>query len=129
MPYVHLIIGLALVEYLFFAVAVSRARGRYKIAAPAIAGNELFERYVRVQTNTLELLIVFVPSAVMFGMYLSPYIAAWLGVIFLIGRLLYFIGYVKAPKQRELGFIVSVIPTVILLGGALFGAARAAMYY
>jgi uncharacterized membrane protein YecN with MAPEG domain len=128
-PYVHLVIGLALVEFLYFALAVAGARGRYKVAAPAVSGNEIFERYLRVQMNTLEQLIVFIPSIVLFGQYLSPYVAAALGAVFLIGRIVYFVSYIKDPKKRELGFILSFAPTVALLGGALFGAARAALYY
>jgi uncharacterized membrane protein YecN with MAPEG domain len=128
-PYVHIVIGLALVEFLYFALAVAGARGRYKVAAPAVSGNEIFERYLRVQMNTLEQLIVFIPSIVLFGQYLSPYVAAALGAVFLIGRIVYFVSYIKDPKKRELGFILSFAPTVALLGGTLFGAARAALYY
>ncbi len=128
MPYIHIVIGLALVEFLYFALQVASARGRYKVAAPAVTGNETFERYLRVQMNTLEQLVVFIPSILLFGQYLSPYVAAALGVVFLIGRLVYFLAYVKEPKKRELGFILSVAPTAILLGGAIFGAARAALY-
>jgi glutathione S-transferase len=129
MPYVHIVICLALVEFLYFAIAVSKARGRYNVPAPAMAGNEIFERHMRVQMNTLEQLIVFIPSIVLFGQYLSPYLAAALGVVFLIGRLVYFFAYVKDPKKRETGFILSFAPTVILLGGGIFGAARAAMHW
>jgi len=127
MPFVHIVICLALVEFLSFALAVAGARTRYKVAAPAVSGNEMFERYLRVQLNTLEQLVVFIPSILLFGQYLSPYIGAALGVVFLVGRLIYFFAYVKDPKTRELGFILSVAPTAILLGGALFGAARAAL--
>ena len=129
MPYVHIVVCLALVEFLYFALAVAGARGRYKVAAPAVTGNEIFERYLRVQMNTLEQLIVFIPAIILFGQYLSPYIAAALGVVFLIGRLLYFFAYVKDPKKRELGFALSFLPTVILLGGAIFGAVRAAIHW
>jgi glutathione S-transferase len=129
MPYVHIVVCLALVEFLYFAIAVAGARGRYKVAAPAVTGNEIFERYLRVQMNTLEQLIVFIPAIVLCGQYLSPYIAAALGVIFLIGRLVYFFTYVKDPKKRELGFILSFLPTAILLGGAIFGAVRAALHW
>ena len=127
MPYVHIVIGLALVQFLAFALAVAGARGRYKIAAPAVTGNEVFERYLRVQMNTLEQLVVFIPSITLFGQYWSPYVAAGLGVIYLIGRLVYFFAYVKDPKTRELGFLLSVGPTAILLLGAILGAARAAL--
>ncbi len=129
MPYVHIVVGLALIEFIYFALAVAGARGRYKVAAPAVAGNEIFERYLRVQMNTLEQLIVFIPSILLFGLYLSPNLAAAIGAVFLVGRLIYFFAYVKEPKRRELGFILSFIPTVTLLGGAIFGAARAAWWH
>ena len=126
MPYIHIIIGLALVQFLFFGAAVASARKRYKVVAPAIAGNENFERYIRVQMNTLEQLVVFIPSMLIWGQYYSPYVAAALGVVFLIGRMIYFFTYVKDPKSRELGFILTVGPNAILLAGALIGSARAA---
>jgi uncharacterized membrane protein YecN with MAPEG domain len=128
MPLVHIVICLAVLEFLYFGFEVGRARGRFNVPAPATAGHELFDRYFRVQMNTLEQLVVFIPSIVLFGQYLSPYIAAGLGVIFIIGRLLYFTGYVKDPKKRELGFTLSALPTMILLVGALFGAVRVAIY-
>jgi glutathione S-transferase len=129
MPYVHFVVGLALVQFLFFALAVAGARKRYKVAAPAVTGNETFERYLRVQLNTLEQLVVFIPSIVLCGQYWSPYVAAGLGGVFLIGRQIYFLTYVKDPKSRELGFILTVGPNAILLGAAIIGSARAALNY
>jgi len=129
MPYIHIVVGLALVQFLYFALAVAGARTRYKVAAPAISGNETFERYLRVQQNTLEQLVVFIPSILIWGQYSSPYVAAALGVIFLVGRMIYFFAYVKDPKSRELGFILTVGPNAVLLGGAIIGSARAALNY
>lgn len=128
MPWVHVVLLLALVEFLYFGFEVSRARARYKVAAPAVAGHEIFERYFRVQMNTLEQLLVFIPSILLFGHYVSPYVAALLGAVFLAGRLLYFFGYVRDPRRREAGFILSIAPTVMLLLGGLFGAVQAAWY-
>jgi glutathione S-transferase len=128
MPYVHIVICLALVEFLYFGMAVGKARARYNVPAPAVTGNEIFERYFRVQMNTLEQLVVFIPSIWLFGQYLSPYLGAGLGVVFLIGRLIYLFTYVKDPKKRELGFVLSFVPTVILLVGAIIGAVRAAVH-
>jgi glutathione S-transferase len=122
MPLVHLVIALALVEFLLFGVAVSRARARYGIPAPATTGNEAFERYFRVQMNTLEQLIVFVPSVLLFARYVNAYLAAALGVVFLIGRAVYFQGYVRSAQGRHIGFLLSVIPNVALLIGAIIGA-------
>ena len=127
MPLVHIVIGLALAQFLFFCFAVGKARGTYKVAAPATTGNEMFERYFRVQMNTLELLIIFLPSIVLFGQYFGSYIAAALGVIYLIGRMIYFTSYVKDPKSRRAGYGLSVSPVMALLAGAIIGAIRAAV--
>lgn len=125
MPLVHLVIGLALVQFLFFLFAVGRARETYKVAAPATTGNEIFERYFRVQMNTLELLVIFVPAVLLFGQYFGEYLAAGLGGVYLIGRLVYFTSYVKDPRSRSLGYGLSALPVMILLAGAVIGAIRA----
>jgi glutathione S-transferase len=125
MPYVHIVIGLALIEFFFFALAVSRARGRYQIAAPAITGHPVFERYFRVQMNTLEMLVIFIPAILLFSTYFSPYIAAALGVVYVIGRLVYLSSYVKDPKSRSAGFTLSILPILVLLIGGMVGAVRA----
>jgi glutathione S-transferase len=79
MPYVHIVIALALLEFFLFGVAVARARATYRVRAPATSGHEVFERYFRVQMNTLEQLVIFVPSILMFGVYVSGWLAgaAW----------------------------------------------------
>ncbi len=127
MPLVHIVVGLALAQFLFFCFAVGKARGTYKITAPATTGNEMFERYFRVQMNTLEMLVIFVPSILLFGQYFGAYLAAALGVIYLIGRLIYFTSYVKDPKSRSAGSGLSALPVVVLLRGAIVGAIRAAV--
>jgi len=127
MPYVHIVVLLALVEFFYFSLEVGKARGRYNIPAPATTGNEIFERYFRVHMNTLELLVMFVPSILLFGQYLSPYIAAGLGVVYLVGRLVYLFAYVKEPKKRSAGFGLSILPIMVLMLGAIVGAVRAAV--
>ncbi len=127
MPLVHLVIGLSLVQFFLFGVAVSRARGRYKVPAPATTGNEIFERYFRVQMNTLEQLVIFVPSIWLFACYFNASVAAALGVLFIIGRLVYFRDYVREPQSRGRGFALSAVPNLALLIGAISGAIRAAI--
>jgi glutathione S-transferase len=124
MEYVAVVIVLALLQYIVFGALVGRARGRYGVKAPAVTGNEVFERYFRVQQNTLELLVAFVPAAWLFGAYVDPRWAALLGLVYLAGRVLYLRGYVADPARRELGFSLSVLPIAVLLLGALWGAAR-----
>ena len=129
MALVNLVVTLALLEFLAFATAVAMARTKYKVAAPATTGNEVFERYFRVQMNTLELLVVFIPAIWMFGFYVSARVAAGLGAIYLIGRAIYFFSYVKDPKTRELGFGLSAGPIAVLVIGALIGAAAALLHH
>jgi glutathione S-transferase len=127
MPFVHIVIGLALVEFFLFGFAVGSARGKYKVPAPATTGNEIFERYFRVQMNTLELLVMFIPSILLFGLFLRPVVAAAIGVLYLIGRMIYLYAYVKDPKSRSLGFGLSMLPIMVLWVGGMIGAIRAAV--
>lgn len=129
MIFVHLVVGIALLECLYFAFAVGKARETHKVAAPATTGNEIFERYFRVHMNTLELLIVFIPSILLFALYVNANIAAGLGVVFIIGRAWYFRSYVRDPRSRSAGFALSFLPTAVLLLGALIGAALRLRYY
>jgi glutathione S-transferase len=120
---VHLVIGIALVEFVYFGFAVGKARATYSVKAPATSGNEMFERYFRVQMNTLEQLIVFIPAILLFAFYVEPRSAAALGAVFVVGRAWYFVQYVRDPSKRNGAFGLSFVPLVILLLGGLVGAA------
>ncbi|MFO1505222.1 MAG: MAPEG family protein [Steroidobacteraceae bacterium] len=124
MAYVLLVIVLALLQFVLFGIAVGRARGRYGVHAPAVSGNEHFERYFRVHMNTLEQLIVFLPALWLFAQFVDPHWAAGLGGVYLVGRTLYFLSYVKDPKSRELGFALSMLPSLVMLVGVLIEVAR-----
>jgi glutathione S-transferase len=126
MALVNIVLALALAEYLYFGFAVGRARERYGIKAPAITGHQTFERYYRVQMNTLEVLIAFVPALWLFAYYVSAQWAAVLGAVFIVGRLVYFRAYVSDPSKRNLGFLLSILPVAALIVGGLIGATRAA---
>lgn len=124
MAWVQLVALLALFEFFGFALAVAYARRRYGVKAPAIAGNADFERYFRVQQNTLEQLIMFLPSLFIAAAYWPPAAVAAVGAVYLVGRLIYFRGYVKEASQRHAGFLLSIWPTIALLLAALVGAVR-----
>lgn len=121
---IHLVTLIALLEYFGFAMAVGRARYRYGVKAPATTGNEDFERYYRVQMNTLEQLIIFIPALWAFAIFVNVTWATVLGAIFIVGRALFFAGYVKAAEKRSLGFSLSMLPTLALLIGGIYGAIR-----
>ena len=114
---------LALMEFIYFGSKVGAARGKYGVAAPAVTGDEQFERVYRVHYNTLEQLVVFLPALWTFAFYVHVLGAAALGVVFLVGRMLYSISYTKDPASRGTGMILSFVPTAILLLGGFFGAA------
>jgi glutathione S-transferase len=122
MAYVDIVTVLALLQFIVFGARVGMARGKYGVKAPATTGNEVFERYFRVQQNTLEQLIVLVPALYLFSRYFFPPYAAAIGVVYLIGREIYAASYVKSPAARGLGHLLSFVPTVVLLFGALAGA-------
>ncbi len=125
MLWTALVVLLAVLEFLVFAFLVGGARTRYKIDAPATTGHPAFERTFRVHYNTLEMLIVFIPSIWLFGMYLNPRWGALIGAVFLVARVIYAVGYIRAPKNREIGAGLSFLCVAVLLGGALFGVIRA----
>ena len=124
MAYVDIVTALALLQFIVFGFKVGSARGKYGVKAPAVTGNEIFERCFRVQQNTLEQLIVFIPGLYIFGRYVNPLLAAGLGVVYLIGREIYAATYVKDPAKRSLGFGLTFLPSVILVAGSLIGAVR-----
>jgi len=124
MEAVAVVIVLALLEYVVFAMLVGRARGKYGVKAPAVSGHEMFDRYFRVHQNTLELLVAAVPAMWLYGTYVSTTWAVVLGLVYIVGRVAYLVGYVADPAKREIGFALSVMPVIVLLLGALWGAGR-----
>lgn len=122
MEIVAVVAAAALFEYVVFMFRAGQARGRYEVAAPATHGHPLFERHLRVQENTIEQLVVFLPALFLFAHYVSPAWGAALGVVFMVGRALYARAYVSDPARRGPGFLLTLGSNVVLLGGALIGA-------
>jgi hypothetical protein len=122
MPYADIVTALAILQFVWFGMQVAQARGKYGVHAPAVTGNETFERYFRVQQNTLELLIAFIPGLYLFSHYFNPLWGAGLGVVYLIGRQIYSTSYVKNPKSRSAGYALSALPMLILILAGLVGA-------
>jgi uncharacterized membrane protein YecN with MAPEG domain len=120
------VIGLlAVVQFFLFGLMVGWARGKYGVAAPAITGHPIFERYYRVQLNTVETLLVFLPGLWLAAKYWPPGYAAILGVVYLVGRTLYYYSYISDPQKRTAGFALSMGPAALLVLAALVGAVRA----
>ena len=124
-----LVTVLALIFYIWTGISVARRRGKHGVKAPMMTGPTEFECAVRVQSNTLEWLVVFVPALWLATVYFSPAMStvylSWLppiiGIIWVIGRVLYKSGYMTAPEKRETGFVISALAALALLVCALVG--------
>ena len=112
---------LAVLVYFYSSILVSRARGKFGVKLPAVSGNPDFERVFRAQMNTLEWMPIFLPSLWLFAFYISDAIAAVLGLVWVVGRILYVLGYAQAVAKRSRGFAIQALATIALWVGA-FGA-------
>lgn len=101
------------------ALTVAKTHSKTGILAPTMTGDPLLERAIRAHTNTLEWLPIFLPALWLFAIYWSATWAAGFGVLWLIGRVAYFVGYLSAPLKRYPGFFIQVAATFALLLGAL----------
>jgi glutathione S-transferase len=110
---------LAILVYFFSSILVSRARRTFGVKLPAISGNPDFERVFRAQMNTLEWLPIFLPALWLFAVYLGDGIAAAIGLVWVIGRILYVLGYAQAVAKRSLGFAIQALAAIALWAGAL----------
>ena len=121
MEYTALIILVALAQYLFFTFRVGAKRTKHEVHAPKIAGDETWERLFRVQQNTMEQLIIFVPAMIVFSMYLSSKWVVVPGVLFIVARQMYSYEYINKPNSRVPGMALTLLANVVLLVGALIG--------
>jgi uncharacterized MAPEG superfamily protein len=122
MDLVHAVIALALLQFFVFAGLVGKARITFGINAPAVSGDPVYERYHRVHYNTMEQLVIFIPGMLLFGSYVSSSVAAGLGLLFIIARVVYFRAYLADPAKRGPGYGMTMLPMAILLLGGLGGA-------
>jgi glutathione S-transferase len=121
MENVVLIILLALAQFTWFSARVGMARGKYGVDAPKTTGDETWERIYRVQQNTMEQLVLFIPAMLAFSVYLSARWALVPGLVFLVGRQLYSWEYINKPSSRTPGMALTLLANVVLLVGALAG--------
>ena len=122
MEIVAIVSGLILIEYWVISFLVGVARDKTGVKAPAMQGSPEFERTSRVQQNTLEQLIVMLPAMWLFAFYVDEMLAAGLGILFMIARIIYCRAYLQEPSKRGLGFGIGQIAQAILLLGGLIGA-------
>jgi len=124
MGYVELVAILAILQFFFFGAKTGRARRDSGLKAPAISGHQGFERMYRVQMNTLETLVAFLPAIFIAGKYWPPLLVAAVGLVYIVGRFVYWQAYVTEPSTRGTGFMLSMLPTAVLILMALSGIIR-----
>lgn len=110
---------LAILLYFYTGIVVAKARAKYGVKAPATSGHPDFERAFRVQMNMLEWMPVFLPALWLFAIYIGDTGAAAIGAVWIIGRVLYLIGYLKAAEKRSAGFGIQALAGMALWAGAL----------
>lgn len=115
---------LSLILFYILSVNVGIARAKYKVPVPQITGDENFERVFRVQQNTLEQLIMFLPALWIFSIFVNAIAANILGGIWIVGRILYAWGYYAEAGKRGLGFAINSLTAIILLIGSLIGIGK-----
>jgi len=113
-PYSALATLIALAVCAWTGLLVSRARTKFSITAPAVTGHEQFERCYRVQMNTLEQVVLMLPALWLCAFWVGEIYAGIGGLVWSIGRVIYGLGYIRDPKKREAGFILTVVPTVAM---------------
>jgi glutathione S-transferase len=114
-----LVTCLSILLYSFTGIRVAKARAKFGIKAPAITGNPDFERVFRVQMNTLEWMPIYLPALWLFAIYIGDGIAAAIGLVWIVGRILYMTGYSQAAEKRGTGFAIQGMAAGILLLGTL----------
>ncbi|MBT2119066.1 MAPEG family protein [Dyella sp. LX-66] len=107
------------------AYAVGRARALYGVKAPATSGHPLFERAFRVQMNTLESTLMFLPALWLAATYGAPLWSGIAGLVWVLGRVWYAVGYLRDPAKREGGFIVAAVGLLAVLGMGAIGLGKA----
>jgi len=118
---------LAVLVCLYTSVVAGRMRALHGVRAPAVTGAPEFERAYRVQMNTLEQFALFLPL-----LWISTalpvvlgYLAPVLGLIWVVGRVLYMKGYMVDPARRSVGFNIGAGAVLGLLVLSIIGICRA----
>ena len=118
---------LTVLLFFYMGLNVGRMRAKHGIKAPAMTGHDEFERAVRVHMNTLEGAMAFLPVLWIAAIYFGGWIPALAGFVWVMGRVIYMVGYMAAPEKRETGFTIQALALVVLIVLAIWGIVRTFM--
>jgi glutathione S-transferase len=108
-------------------IEVGRARGRHGVRPPATTGPEGFERAFRAQMNTIEQSVIFMPIYWLASQYFRADVVFGLGLLWIVGRVWFVLGYLHASEKRAPGFVIGLIASNSLLLCAVLGYVRGLM--
>ena len=117
---------LALIISVAFAIYVARTRSRTGIDAPRMTGAPELDRALRVQGNTVEQIVIFLPALWLAAIYFQGWAPPILGLIWCGGRIIYAFVYGTA-KQRFPGFAPTNLSSLILIVMSAIGVINAWM--
>ena len=106
---------LAILVTIGTAILVARVRRSTGIQPPAMSGDPRLERALRVQGNTTEGFIVFLPALWLAALYFQGWVPPIIGLVWCLGRIFYAAGYVADAERRHLGFAVCMFSVIILM--------------
>ena len=124
-PLTALITVAALIYTVILSMRVGALRGKTGVDAPAVTGDPIFERAFRVHANTVEQLVLFIPVLWLSVWVIGDMWTALIGLVWIVGRVLYAIAYMKDPAKRGPGMMITFAATVILMLITLYGVAAA----
>ena len=117
--------------YFFTAMRVGNMRSKHTIKAPATSGHPEFDCAYRVQLNTLEQMGLFLPFLWVAAFYPIgwPWLAPLIGMIWLLGRILYMRGYMADPSKRGVGAAMTGVSGIVMFIIASAGVVRACLAF
>ena len=121
MLYTAVVTILAVLLFFWMGMNVGRMRGKHGIKAPAMTGHDEFERAVRVHMNTMEGAMAFLPALWIAAIWFGGWIPPLVGFVWVMGRVIYMLGYMAAPEKRETGFTIQALALVALIILAVWG--------
>jgi glutathione S-transferase len=109
------------------AILVARTRGKHKVSPPAMTGSLAVECALRVQGNTVEQVVIFLPLLWVAALYFHAigWLVPLIGFCWCVGRILYAAGYMSSPGRREPGFVISVLSSIVLAILGVIGLVQA----
>lgn len=118
---------LAVALYFVFATQVAVARRKFGVRHPAVVGDPNFERIFRAHVNTLEWMPTFLAPLWLCALYFNDVAAAAVGLLWVAGRIVYFLGYKRKVEGRLPGFFIQSFACVLLFLGGAVGVTRHAL--